>query len=178
MGLFTDDVQDAAQQAADQNNDQTNDNNVNHYMPAESLEQLYEKLLLPRNNYDEPHINDYMAGGFLNEDELDVVRSHSIALKSIHTLERMIGNKLRGSRDLILNTMLTILHISKSRDGAGYQTLITQKSKSVQRVESDNQQEKSWFGGQQDTPSLGLGVPDSGQVSIKDRQGRNNNGGF
>lgn len=181
-GLFTDDVKDAAQEAAETNQPNESDDAVTHYMPAESLEQLYEKLLLPRNNYNEPHINDYMAGAFLNEDELNVVRGHSIALKATQTLERMLGCKLPRSRRLKFNTMLTILHSSKSRDGAGYQTLITQKSKSVQRFEADEQEDESWFGGggQQNTPDLGFGVPDAGQVSIRDRRGRGrqNNGGF
>lgn len=182
-GMFpTEKTTQAAQKAAQKNksgntsssSSKRTTNEMDDRIPVETIEQLYQSLILPNKNHGFEMINDYMAAGFLLEPELNLVRSHSTLMINHQSLEEVLGaqQQLSRTRDILFGSMLSVAHSSKSRRGAAYDTLITQKSKSFQEIEDKTPQAE-----QQDQqspaaniPDVGLQIPKQRDVSIKNNR--------
>lgn len=166
-------TQKAAEAQNKKNSNQEEPEELDDYYPVETIEQLYQSLILPSNDHGFEMINDYMAAGFLLEPELNLVRSHSTLMISHQSLEKVLGEKqiLTRSRKILFGSMLSVAHSSKSRRGAAYDTLITQKSKSFQEIEDKSPQpeQQKQTNPAANVPNVGLQIPSQKDVSIKDQ---------
>lgn len=98
---------------------------------AQSEPQLLQNLLTKGTKADKSEVDDYMATSFLDKQELAVLRDYQDLLSRLRRLARMIGAeddfKDSDVYEELVRRMVTIAQTSKSKGGAGFKAVRTEK---------------------------------------------------